>query len=222
MAQLTKEFIKSITSNFDINTVTKLDVSSTELSSVVCDDPPQNVVRLNCSFNFLTSLNGLQHWPKLCIVDASSNQITDLSHLKDHSSLSDLNLCNNNISTVSQLTPLQSLCSLRRLYLGLPNYKENPLCNSDYRSEVLQLLPQLEVLDGIRVTVSGSNHFIHDVPDVLRDDKLEIPQCLDKEPWVMFDDDVTINSNKSCLLSQCNKTIRDLGLLVQRAKRQLG
>nr|XP_039261958.1 leucine-rich repeat and coiled-coil domain-containing protein 1-like isoform X2 [Styela clava] len=130
---------------------------------------------LDVSSNLIQSLSGLQSLSSLCVLNLACNHISDLQGLRTLVNLTSINLSynkiktlrgfsemngpgyklqsielhGNQISNISDVTPhLRGILPLRHLILSFDDQHDNPVCKEkDYRSQILNLLPQLSSLD---------------------------------------------------------------------------
>nr|XP_009943897.1 PREDICTED: leucine-rich repeat and coiled-coil domain-containing protein 1 [Opisthocomus hoazin] len=134
-----------------------LDLSSNRIRRIEGLSSLARLRTLSLSCNLLTKVEGLEKLFNLTVLNLSYNRIHDLSgfqclhgtsykiiHIDLHSN------CVNNINHLLQC--MKGLCSLTNLTLE-KNGKANPVCHiAGYRQTVLQMLPQLTVLDGRNVS----------------------------------------------------------------------
>mmetsp|Transcript_96784 Transcript_96784/g.172161 ORF Transcript_96784/g.172161 Transcript_96784/m.172161 type:complete len:588 (+) Transcript_96784:59-1822(+) len=92
----------------------------------------------------LQDLGGITALPVLEELYVSFNDVKDLDPLLTHEALQILDLEGNSIEDMSEVQSLEALCSLKELTLSL-----NPVRKHVSREQILQALPNLEVLDDI-------------------------------------------------------------------------
>ncbi|CEG47897.1 hypothetical leucine rich repeat protein [Plasmopara halstedii] len=117
---------------------------------------PQSLVQLDLSGNCLLALpEELGTWlPALRLLRLHGNALESLRALGGCKQLQTLDVGANNVALVSELRFLQPLTQLRHLTLS-----ENLLAESViYRRETLAMLPQLQTLDGLEITVAERLH----------------------------------------------------------------
>lgn len=90
----------------------------------------------------LADLCGMSALPVLEELYVSFNEIDDLCALSYHDKLQVLDLEGNNIASWSELENLDSLPELREL-----NVQGNPFCKDSYAKRVIEMLPNVEMLD---------------------------------------------------------------------------
>lgn len=101
----------------------------------------------------LKDVSIFQEMPNVEVVSLSINEITTLRDFSNCFKLRELLLRHNNISDISEIQYLTNITTLRRLWLA-----ENPIAKlPNYRSYVISVLPQLEILDEIPVTKNERN-----------------------------------------------------------------
>ena len=85
----------------------------------------------------------------------ASNQINSIEDsITQYELLEELNISNNFIIEFEDIDKLSKLKFLKVLYFADPNFGENPLCNlNNYRVFLINFLPNIEVLDAIRINV---------------------------------------------------------------------
>nr|XP_020663762.1 leucine-rich repeat and coiled-coil domain-containing protein 1 [Pogona vitticeps] len=130
-----------------------LDLSSNHIASIEGLSSLANLRTLNLACNLITKVEGLEKLFSLTKLNLSYNRIHDLSgllHLRgSNCKVSHIELHSNCISDLNHL--LQCLAGLQHLTnLSLEkNGKSNPVCAKiGYREILLQVLPQLTILDG--------------------------------------------------------------------------
>uniref|UniRef100_A0ABM5GC05 Leucine-rich repeat and coiled-coil domain-containing protein 1 isoform X1 n=1 Tax=Pogona vitticeps TaxID=103695 RepID=A0ABM5GC05_9SAUR len=130
-----------------------LDLSSNHIASIEGLSSLANLRTLNLACNLITKVEGLEKLFSLTKLNLSYNHIHDLSgllHLRgSNCKVSHIELHSNCISDLNHL--LQCLAGLQHLTnLSLEkNGKSNPVCAKiGYREILLQVLPQLTILDG--------------------------------------------------------------------------
>ena len=122
---LTKEYILSKYDKFsDITEIKKLDVYGEDIQDITI----------------------ISKMPNIEILSLSSNKISSLSPLSICLNIRELYLRNNNINSFRELKHLQPIGNLKVLWL-----EGNPICKDKfYRDKVLNILPQVKILDNKR------------------------------------------------------------------------
>ncbi len=110
---------------------------------------------LNLACNRISKVEGLKGLNALKALDLSHNRITDLSGFyeldSDGNALSEVRLKDNRVASASDLLPLRNVGKLNLLELASSGGHANPLCGAaTYYKDVLQILPQVKVLDPSR------------------------------------------------------------------------
>ncbi|RTG85702.1 leucine-rich repeat and coiled-coil domain-containing protein 1 [Schistosoma bovis] len=163
----------------EINGLTKatslryLDLSSNYISKICGLDNLQHLRILNLSSNKIRSIDSLENLNCLVRLDVSFNEITSLVGLKKlfgpGYSLTAIILQGNQIQSKSHILEcLKNLVNLRQLVLLNPQTGDsNPVCGEpDYRLDLLQGLPQLEILDHVdRMGRSTQINVLADLPE---------------------------------------------------------
>eukprot|EP00697_Spironema_sp_BW2_P002816 gnl/Spiro4/13756_TR7343_c0_g1_i1.p2 gnl/Spiro4/13756_TR7343_c0_g1~~gnl/Spiro4/13756_TR7343_c0_g1_i1.p2 ORF type:complete len:303 (-),score=75.02 gnl/Spiro4/13756_TR7343_c0_g1_i1:11-799(-) len=152
--QITEELLKRETRSFDLETVFRLSLigrSVLDMSGVrLCP----YLVELDLSGNRIARISGVNELVKLRRLNLSSNRIPNISaeDVAGLESLETLVLLDNLIGTVGSLAGLRDLHALRTLELvAFDGSLANPVCAKPaYRDGILELLPQLVLLDSTR------------------------------------------------------------------------
>lgn len=151
----TEEYLKAVTGKFDLETVFFLELSKKNINRLSAIPNCTSLVLLNLSKNNLSSVSGLSNLKQLNYLDLSFNKISSVDELGQLLFLRHLKLHGNNISSFP--SALSTLKRLEKLTFQIMPYKDdkdtnttNPFCTSDtYRKDMLDLLPNLRMLDGI-------------------------------------------------------------------------
>ena len=153
---LTDEYLKAISSKFDLETVFNLELVNKNITSLGSIPKCTSLLYLDLSHNNISSLNGIENLVHIMFLDLSYNKISDISNLKALKDLINCKLQGNNISGplpsfFASFTKLEKLTFHEVPILDKPDINtSNPICESDnYREEVLNSLPKLMWLDGI-------------------------------------------------------------------------
>lgn len=139
--------------------------------------PCHNLKEINLSDNQLTRINGLHFMKALEILNLSENKLNEFDFMGQQSHLTELLVSGNCLSDISYLS--EQFPNLEILHLGsnridswtsltqlkdLPHLVElelkgNPFVNSNksYHTSLIHDLPNLELLDGLKVKPSKSN-----------------------------------------------------------------
>jgi len=123
-------------------------------NNVICKidglDHLDSLEELDLSFNSIKRLEGLDHVPNLRILNLHRNLITVIENLHNALRLEVLVLSTNGVKTFDNIRNLRASVRLRALSLNA-----NPICDEpDYRYFVLALLPELLILDYVRIQAS--------------------------------------------------------------------
>ncbi|KAF6771451.1 hypothetical protein AHF37_08957 [Paragonimus kellicotti] len=148
--------IKEISGLTNARNLLHLDLSSNLIENIDGLDGLKNLRTLNLSSNRITVIHGLKCLHSLVRLDLSFNAIENLDGLKELSSpnvnLTVLQLQGNRIRCLEHLLECTfGLKNLRQLTLMNTEINaDNPICKmKDYRSAVLDGLPQLTILDNL-------------------------------------------------------------------------
>ena len=105
------------------------------------------LLQLDCGSNFLQSLSGVEHLTKLSALVAPHNRLADGAALEPlctiSAGVSSVEIHGNLLSTMEDISPLIKLSELRTLRLS-----ENAVAKSHSRTQILETLPQVRMLDG--------------------------------------------------------------------------
>ncbi|XP_048733626.2 leucine-rich repeat-containing protein 61-like isoform X2 [Ostrea edulis] len=190
--RITKALLKTRSGEFDIESIHTLNLRDCGLSDLGCVSECTQLERLNLSRNDLTKLNKLAGLGNLAVLNLSGNRITNLEGLQALENLQSVNLAGNLIGSINGLRCLTALDKLEELRIH-DSVKDlsNPLChNSMYRRDVLDMLPNLKVLDGERILGHGSDVFsmCRDIEEALeRRQDVNSQQHSTPSPWVSDD-----------------------------------
>ncbi len=162
---LNENFLKRRSGNFELTAIFTLSLHNcglTELKPIL--SACSNLFDLDISNNKLDSLNSIdgRRLSKLSRLNVSMNLVSSLNSLTFLPSLTELFLQGNKIESIENLSILSSKTpSLRSLSLQQSDGSlQNSVCSSPgYRSQILALLPGLEILDGIPVRSAGEREF---------------------------------------------------------------
>jgi hypothetical protein len=147
--------------------LTRLDISNNSVSKL--DSLPETLVHLDASKNMLKRICGLEKNEALASLDLSSNSISRIGGLDACTALTELSLSGNQIRVATDLecnvllerldlsrNAIATVDALRTLSLNQCmawlELKGNPCAaNSNYRHKLTSLLPQLLVLDAVKM-----------------------------------------------------------------------
>ena len=123
-------------------------MSSNQLKQLIPLDAFKNLKQLNVSFNKLTSLVGVEKCLLLESLDAAHNQITAIEGLQNLTKLSKFMIQNNVIAKITDLSTIKFNTGLLEFAV-----RGNPFTfTKNYKFALLQLLPQLMILDNQKIT----------------------------------------------------------------------
>ncbi|XP_029991893.1 leucine-rich repeat-containing protein 61 [Sphaeramia orbicularis] len=189
--KITAVLLKSRSGEFDLESILFLKLRSVGIHDLGCIGECINLERLDLSGNNISNLAPLGSLRLLLVLNLSSNRISNLEPLRTCDALQNLNVAGNVINSIDSLYCLQSLRKLESIRLKDNTYNyTNPVCrNSSYRSVVLEMFPNIKVLDGERVVGRGSDLYqlCKDIDDTIKagicknGQLVEHPDC---RPWV--------------------------------------
>ncbi|KAM9307759.1 leucine-rich repeat-containing protein 61 [Gastrophryne carolinensis] len=188
---ITSEMLKCRTGEFDLESILFLKLRSAGIQDLGCIGHCLNLERLDLSNNHITHLAPLSSLKLLVALNLSRNRISSLEPLASCDGLQTLNVAGNLLCGVDTLQCLKGLRKLESIRLRDPVYNlSNPLCaNAHYRHAVLDTVPSVRVIDGERVTGTGSDlyHLCRDIDNSLKrlgagDGAVELAGSV--RPWV--------------------------------------
>ncbi|KTF88063.1 hypothetical protein cypCar_00023789 [Cyprinus carpio] len=143
-------------------------------------------------------------------------KLRNLEPLSNCESLQSLNVAGNVIPSVDNLHALKPLKKLESIRLKDNTYNyTNPACkNSLYRTLILEMFPNMKVLDGERVVGRGSDLYqlCKDIDDTIKAGMFKnghLPELPDTKPWV--DDDFwEIKRSDNAIVDEAYKQFSDV------------
>ncbi|KAM3928829.1 leucine-rich repeat-containing protein 61 isoform 1-T2 [Leptodactylus fuscus] len=189
-ARISPEMLKSRTGEFDLESILFLKLRSLGLQDLGCIGECLNLERLDLSNNHITHLAPLSSLKQMVALNLSYNRISSLEPLASCDNLQTLNVAGNLLCSVENLQCLKGLRRLESIRLRDPVYNlTNPLCaNGSYRHAVLDMIPSVRVIDGERVTGTGSDlyHLCKDIDNSIKrfigSGAVEVSGAI--KPWV--------------------------------------
>ncbi|XP_026222080.1 leucine-rich repeat-containing protein 61 isoform X2 [Anabas testudineus] len=214
--KITAALLKSRTGEFDLESILFLKLRSHGIHDLGCVGECINLERLDLSGNNITNLAPLASLRLLSVLNLSANRISSLEPLRSCDNLQNLNLAGNIITSVESLHCLQSLRKLENIRLKDNTYNyTNPVCrNTSYRAIVLEMFPNIKVLDGERVVGRGSDLYqlCKDIDDTIKaglyknGQLIEHPDC---KPWVE-DSYWEIKRSNNAIIEEAYKQFNDV------------
>ncbi|XP_018430289.1 PREDICTED: leucine-rich repeat-containing protein 61 [Nanorana parkeri] len=158
-SRLTPEMLKSRTGEFDLESILFLKLRGLGVQELGCIGECLNLERLDLSNNHIAHLAPLSSLKMMAALNVSCNRVSSLEPLASCDNLQTLNVAGNALCGVEALHCLKGLRKLESIRLRDPVYNlTNPLCaNGSYRHAVLDTVPSVRVIDGERVSGSGSD-----------------------------------------------------------------
>lgn len=189
-SRLTPQLLKSRTGEFDLESISFLDLSGIGLYDISCISECMGLLHLELANNRLSNLDDLGELKLLETLNVSCNNLSTLDGVEDLSNLSSLNVAGNMIRSVDSLSCLTKLENLKSLRLqdSIQNFS-NPVCVSqvNYKKAVCNLLPKLKTLDGERVSGRGADLYemCDELDAMLRENDLDSAHgvALKTVPW---------------------------------------
>ncbi|KAL9987482.1 hypothetical protein ACROYT_G001795 [Oculina patagonica] len=187
---LTPPLLKSRTGEFDLESISFLDLSGMGLQDISCISNCMGLLHLELANNHLSNLKDLGELKLLETLNVSCNKLSSLDGVEELSNLSSFNVSGNMIRSVDSLSCLTKLENLKvlRLHDSLQGFS-NPVCVSEenYKKAVCNLLPKLKTLDGERVSGKGADLYemCDELDAILRDNDLDSEHgvALKTMPW---------------------------------------
>lgn len=190
-SKITASLLKSRTGEFDVESILFLKLKSLGIGDLGCIGECLNLERLDLSGNTITSIAPLATLRLLLVLNVSANRISSLDPLSSCESLQSLNVAGNLIPSTDSLLCLKPLKKLESIRLKDNTYNyTNPVCkNSAYRNILLEMFPNIKVLDGERVVGRGSDLYqlCKDIEDTIRAGMYrngQMSEVADSKPWV--------------------------------------
>ncbi|XP_066557905.1 leucine-rich repeat-containing protein 61 isoform X2 [Amia ocellicauda] len=189
-AKITAALLKSKTGEFDLESILYLKLRGLGICDLGCIGECINLERLDLSGNNITSLIPLASLKLLLVLNLSANRITNLEPICNCDNLQSLNVAANLISSVEHLHCLHSLRKLESIRLKDNTFSyNNPVCkNTSYRNLILEMFPNIKVVDGERVVGRGSDLYqlCKDIDESLKGfyKNGPLPDVPDCKPWV--------------------------------------
>ncbi|CAL1595889.1 unnamed protein product [Knipowitschia caucasica] len=183
--------LKSRTGEFDLESILFLKLRNQGIHDLGCIGECVNIEKLDLSGNNVNNLSSLASLRLLSVLNLCANRISNLDPLRNCESLQNINLCGNLINSFECLYALQSLRKLENIRLKDNTYNySNPVCrNAAYRTHVLEMFPNIKVLDGERVVGRGSDLYqlCKDIDDTIKAGSYKNGQLVEQsdcKPWV--------------------------------------
>jgi len=159
IAKITKQYLKNATKEFDVSCIFTLNLSSLGIFDLGCLNDCTGLVMLDLSNNNISNVCLLAPLKQLQILNLASNRLSSIGGMDELDALSWLDLSSNFINSIDMLRPLRRLEKFAHLRLrDISKGLSNPVCQSNinYKTEVKELLPGLQTLDGELLNGTGS------------------------------------------------------------------
>ncbi|XP_045068718.1 leucine-rich repeat-containing protein 61 isoform X2 [Coregonus clupeaformis] len=251
VSTVTAVLLKSRTGEFDLESILFLKLRG--IYDLGCIGECVNLERLDLSGNNITNLGPLSSLRLLKILNVPANRISNLDgiHSRGNSatgrptafivfvvwtngeaisscdSLQSINVAGNLISSIDNIHCLQSLRKLENIRLKDNTYNyTNPVCkNMSYRNILLEMFPNIRVLDGERVVGRGSDLYqlCKDIDETIKAGFYrngQLPELPDCKTWVDNDFWEIKRSNNAIIdeaYKQFNDVLHECRLLNNRA-----
>ena len=193
--------IASLQSIEQLTSLTEINVSSNEIQCAHSLQALTALISVNLASNRLQDLEGLHALPNMERATLSHNMISTTSKFAEQAAcrgcLKYLDLQNNQLTSLEELAAFKFFTKLRHLRVS-GGHPGNPLCNTpDCQQIILQMLPQLETLDGHSCSALWAQHkpliksqqqlqFLPPVPISQRPQQQ--PRCFSPAPVIMSAD----------------------------------
>ncbi|XP_013889404.1 leucine-rich repeat-containing protein 61 isoform X1 [Austrofundulus limnaeus] len=214
--KITAVLLKSRTGEFDLESILFLKLRGLGIHDLGCIGECINLERLDLSANNISNLAPLATLRLLSVLNLSSNKISNLEPLRSCENLQNLNVAGNIISSIENLHCLVSLRKLENIRLkdNTHNYSNSVCRSSSYRTAVLEMFPNIKVLDGERVVGRGSDLYqlCKDIDDTIKAGSykngqlVEHPNC---KPWVE-DSYWEIKRSNNAIIEEAYKQFNDV------------
>mmetsp|Transcript_67437 Transcript_67437/g.161775 ORF Transcript_67437/g.161775 Transcript_67437/m.161775 type:complete len:239 (-) Transcript_67437:105-821(-) len=152
MAQLTLEYIKCATGEFDPEIIFQVILSNRGILRIDSLAQCCNLRWLDLSRNSIISIENLEGLAQLSYLDLSHNKIQKVQHLDGLPALERLKLLANPISRLQDISGLAAVPTLRHLHFrNIDSTDFCPVClQPEYQAKVFELCPSLVALDSKR------------------------------------------------------------------------
>lgn len=171
--KITVELLKSTTGEFELESILFLKLTKMNICNLGCIGDCVNLERLDLSRNDISNLKPLASLKLLTVLNLSANRISNLDPLYSCENLQNLNLAGNLISSVDALCSITKLKNLDTIRLKDTVCSfSNPVCmNTSYLNTILDMFPNIKILDGERVSGRGSDLYrlCKDIDDSLKE-----------------------------------------------------
>ncbi|XP_029953061.1 leucine-rich repeat-containing protein 61 [Salarias fasciatus] len=214
--KITAVLLKSRTGEFDLESILFLKLRGLGIRDLGCIGECINIERLDLSGNNITNLAPLSSLWLLSVLNLSANRISNIEPLRSCDNLQNLNVAGNIISCIENLRCLASLRKLENIRFKDNTYNySNPVCrNASYRTVLLEMFPNIKVLDGERVVGRGSELYqlCKDIDDTIKagvyknGQLVEHPDC---KPWVE-DNYWEIKRSNNAIVEEAYKQFNDV------------
>ncbi|KAL4641957.1 leucine-rich repeat-containing protein 61 isoform X1 [Arapaima gigas] len=216
IAKITPVLLKSRTGEFDLESVLFLKLRSLGICDLGCIGECTNLERLDLSGNNITNLAPLSSLRRLLVLNLSANHITNLGKSTISSDIYKnifymfIYLSIENLYCLKSLRKLESV----RLKDNTHDYS-NPVCkNSSYRNILLEMFPNIKVLDGERIVGRGSDLYqiCKDIDDILKAGIYRngpLPELPDCKPWIE-DGFLDIKTSNNTIIEEAYKQFSDI------------
>lgn len=208
--------LKSRTGEFDLESILFLKLRCLGINDLGCIGECMSLERLDLSGNSITNLGPLSSLRLLIVLNVSANRISSIEPLSGCESLQSLNVAGNLICSIENLHCLQPLRKLESIRLKDNTYNySNPVCkNTSYQNILLEMFPNIKVLDGERVVGRGSDLYqlCKDIDDTIKAGLYKnghLPEPTDCKPWV--DDGFwEIKRSNNAIIEEAYKQFNDV------------
>ncbi|XP_030282422.1 leucine-rich repeat-containing protein 61 [Sparus aurata] len=214
--KISAALLKSRTGEFDLESILFLKLRGLGIHDLGCIGECMTLERLDLSGNNITNLGPLASLRHLTSLNLSSNRISNIEPLRSCESLQNLNVAGNIISSIESLSSLQPLKKLENIRFKDNTYNySNPVCrNASYRTIVLEMFPNIKVLDGERVVGRGSDLYqlCKDIDDTIKAGSYKNGQLVehtDCKPWVE-DSYWEIKRSNNAIIDEAYKQFNDV------------
>ncbi|CAN9499328.1 unnamed protein product [Ophioblennius macclurei] len=214
--KITSVLLKSRTGEFDLESILFLKLRGLGIRDLGCIGECINIERLDLSGNNITNLAPLSSLWLLSVLNLSANRISNIEPLRSCDSLQNLNVAGNIISCIENLRCLASLRKLENIRFKDNTYNySNPVCRSaSYRNVLLEMFPNIKVLDGERVVGRGSDLYqlCKDIDDTIKAGVYKNGQLVehhDCKPWVE-DNYWEIKRSNNAIVDEAYKQFNDV------------
>jgi len=171
--RITVDELKSLSREFDLESIHSINLSGKGLNDLSDLEYCTGLERLDLHNNKLCRVQWIQDLTQLVYLDLSQNDLSNLEPLRNLENLKFLNVSGNAISAFDAILCLKHLPELANLHFKDGTELTNPIClKSGYPDYIVEMLPQVQFLDGEKVRGDGAK-FFYSINNILQEEHSE-------------------------------------------------